>query len=744
MKSLVQVFGLTILALLPALGLADDGGAFSLGGVVEQPKPTLYNYARLNLGYVSHDNFQFSRYRDLTDQGFYGSGDLLWDKINASKTASWTLDIKNLGLHNQTLNFAWRSSNNLRFNVAYSEMPLHRNDTGRTPYTGYSRLVLPATWTAGVDTSNFSLSQVTHPIDNQVLRKTLKVDIDRMFTSGLRLGASASVEKRTGTMLKGVAIYSNAANPQAVVLPAPIDEQTTVVRVRAGYNGRRLVVETRATYTHFDDNIHEVTWQNPYASGLGPNVDYPNGIGGYATPPDYDLMSYSLSSGYMFSEKVRMTLDAMTSETKQKDSLIGYTVNPLLTVTTPPPVDSIDGKLKTNMFNLALLTRPMARMTVNVRYRYNQRDNEEGRYAWQYVRGDGFDQQGPDTALFNRPLDYQRDLYSIEGRYWLPNSTRLGLTYDYTRTDRNYAAVSETKQDTYIFTIAPKRSTHFSHRLEFTVADLAGSTYEWSRSFFEEYAVSLIDQIPDDQRWTEHPLLRQYQLANQEKAALKWTTSWFPNDKWVVQGILSGQAVRFDKSELGLTDVHSIAVNLSAEYTPNNTYNSWVWVGYNRDRRDQMGRDFLGGINKPANQVQPPFVEGSDPSRNFQVQQGDESWSAGVGLNWKISDKWSMKESDTLLWAVTRYDVTTYGAPDLAGNSFPNTDNRMLHLKTQVDYSLSDRWVLTLAHEYFRYTDNSWQYQDVAIGDINKLLTTGLITPNETVNMVTLSTSYKF
>lgn len=745
MKNLAGIFGLSVMLLAPTVALAEDDDFFALGDEEQaQPEVTLYNYATLNIGYVSNDNFQFSKYRDLADKGGFASGDLYWEATSKDKTANWTLDITNAGLHNQELNFIWRTASNLRFNVDYSEIPLHRNNTGYTPYTGGANLVLPSTWVAGVNTSDFDLSQVNHAIDNEVLRKTLSVGLDRIFSSGLRLGVTSRFEDKTGTMLQGMAIYLNASDPQAVVLPVPVDQQSTDVEARIGFDGKRLVIDARANYLKFENANNLVTWQNPYASGLGANVDYPNGIGGYAPAPDYNMKSGSLAVGYTLNERIRVTLDGMTSKTEQQEPLQQYTANTSLANVTALPVDELGDALKTNMFGAAVFTRPLDRASVDFKYHYNERENNFARYAWNYVWGDAAAQPSADYALFNRPLHYEKEKSSVDARYRLKNRTRLGLSYDYEKTNRNYASVAETEEDIYTFSVDTPRGEHFKHRMEVSVADLSGSTYEWSESYFQELAVSLINQIPADQRWTNHPLLRQYQLANQEKIGFKWATSWYPSDKWLMQGQARVRDVRFDKSELGLTKVHSFDLNVTANYTGSDTYNSWMWVGYNFDRRQQMGRDFLGGINKPANRTYAPLPEGSDPTRNYQIQQDGDSWSAGLGMSWHISDKWSVKTSYTLLWATVEYNVTTYGAPDLAGTNFPVTRNRMHKLDTQLDYTLKENLLLSLEHQYFRYSDNSWQYDGVAIGDIDKLLTTGLLAPNEAINMIMLSMSYKF
>jgi hypothetical protein len=288
------------------------------------------------------------------------------------------------------------------------------------------------------------------------------------------------------------------------------------------------------------------------------------------------------------------------------------------------------------------------------------------------------------------------------------------------------------------------RTEQLGQRFEMSVSNLAGSTYEWSQSFFQQQTVALINQIPDDQRWTNHPLLRQYHLANQEKISAKWSTSWFPNEAWMLQGNLSSYLVNFDKSELGLTDVLTSNLNLNLHYMGSETYSSWVWIDYTADERTQWGRDFRGGLQKPANQIFPPLAQGSDPTRNYEVEQGGDSISVGFGTKWQVSDRWSLDMSYAWLLAEETYEVRALGARDLAGTDLPDTRYEMHNLTTSLGYELQNGLLLSLEHQYFRYTDSSWQYDDLAIGDINKLLGTSQLNPNEAVNMLLLGVSYRF
>lgn len=747
MRSLVKNFSLLALLATSSNAVAQDElfDPFALGSEEMEPEVIYYNYAKLRVGYVSDDNFQFGKYDDFFEDGAWVMGDLFYSSRGDS--SAWSLDVTELGQESQALTLTYDTKGNLGIVLDYSESPIRRNDTGLTPFMGGpfgggENLVLPSTWVAGVNTGDFSMAQITHEISNDVIRKNLGLEISRLFGMGLRLTGNASLEEKSGTMLQGMAIYSNAANPQAVVLPVPVDQETSEFELAAGFSNRSLSLEVRGGFTRFKNDHDLITWENPYASGLGA-ADYPTGVGGFAPAPDYEMVSWGGTLGYRVTDAIYFTLEGMTSATEQQDPLQGYTARPGA-ATTPPSRMFLDDALTTNLLDTSVSARLLDNFSVKVGYRFNERENEMARYAWQYVRGDSETQLGPEYALFNRPLHLQKDTYTVEGKYRLENRTTLAVVYDYEETQRNFASVTETEEDIVTFKLAPPRNGKLNQRFELSVSNLAGSTYEWSRSFFQEYAVDLINQIPDDQRWTNHPLLRQYHLANREKTTATWTATYFPTETWMWQGTLSSHDVTFDKSELGLTDVLTASANLSVHYLGSETYNAWLWIDYANDERTQTGRDFNGGLQKPANEVNPPLPEGSDPARNFDVEQQGQSAAVGMGMEWQISDKWSIETAYTYLWAEERYEITTFGARDLAGTDLPDSRYEMHNLETTLDFDLNDRFVLSIVHEYFRYTDTSWQYDGLAIGDIDKVLTTGRINPNEAINMLSLTLSYSF
>ena len=721
----------------------DEEDPFALTDEAPVPDP---ERARLDLsiGYVSSDNFQFSRFQDFTDEGFFLSASGRLQQIDEDEAL--IVDILDAGLDTRRLDFSYASRHQWSTRISYSESVNHLNDTGFTPYTagqgtGDQNLVLPSGWTGGINTGDFSGALINREISNGTRRKRLEAQVSQRFGGGLKLTAGFDLEERKGTVLKGMAIYSNAANPQAVMLPAPVDEESSRFSVTADWQSERLAASSTATFLSYDNKFNLVTWQHPYTSGLGTAVDYPAGTGGYVPAPDHDSYSLTLASAYRLADSLLLTVDAMTSETEQQDVLQAYTVNTGLPVTEPLGPITLDQPLETNMLNVQVKGTPFAKASVRFRYRYTERNNSFDELTLLPVPGDGFSQQT--GAIRAQALDLEKDRYTLEGGYRLPDRTRISLKWDFEETFRSHAAVTDTEEDTVTLKVTSRAMDNMTHRLEVAGSELHGSTYQWSRSFFQRVSEDVISRIPDDQRWSNHPLLRQYHLADQDQVNVSWHSTWTPDDRWVVQATASGATTRFERSELGLTDVESRAVNLNAQYTASEDLDTWVWLDWSHNARQQNGRDFGGGINKPANRIFAPLPEGSDPARNYTLEQDTRTRSAGAGIQWRLSGQLELKSHYTLVVSDETIHVSTGGARDLAGTHLPDVEYLLHQLETKLNYQLDNGLAVTLEHRYFRYRTDNWAY-DIATGELDKLLNTGLQNPDEVVNLFALGVSYRF
>ena len=578
----------------------------------------------------------FSNYKGIDKDKIYINADLFWSA--ESDEALWQLEATDLGLDGRAVNFQWQSSNDVGFVASYKEVAQQGNSSGLTPYRGAENLVLPVSWVPGATTSGFDTSEMISGFDQDSLRRMLSISADKRYNRAFKLKAAVDFVERTGSRLTGAAIYSNAANPQAVLLPEPIDHSTLSADITAELDLGRLALTTSASMIQFRNDNDQLTWQNPFINGLGTRVDYPAGIGGLATEPEYDQYALSMSSSYRLRPDIQLVLTGAASRTEQDQTLADYSVNPLLSVVRQAPLSSLDGRLETSRLNFFVLTRPFARASLNFRYRFKARENTASRLAWNSVIGDATDQPDIRFSLFNRPLEKEVDIYALEGGYRLTGGQRIKVVYRMEDTYRNYASVKDTKLESWVMELRSPGTGEMQHRVSAQLDDHRGTTYEWSRSFFQTLTTSMINQTPDDQRWSNHPLLRQYHLANHEDVTIKWHTGWQPSPRWQLDLDARAKDVTFDKSELGLTDTRQQSVQLNVAYH-NKNYQAWGWASFDQDQREQTGRDFSGGIQKPANRMTAPLPQGSDPARNYDIDQDTVAVTLGFGMSLQFSDQ---------------------------------------------------------------------------------------------------------
>jgi MtrB/PioB family decaheme-associated outer membrane protein len=693
----------------------------------------------LKLSYVSDDNFAYSKYRDAANKGLRFGAD-----FQGRFADTWTVDAGDLGLHSQWLDLKALVHNDLQLALTYQETPWHGNNSGVTPFSGSSSLTLPGDWQAGISTTDFSNSPFT--FDRELLRKELGIALGKGLTDSISINARINVEDKSGTELKGLSIYTNAANPQAVLLPTPVDQTTTQFNISIDYGTASSGADLRLFLTDFDNRIRQVSWQNPYASGLGNAVDYPAGTGAYAASPDHDHRGYAAALAYRFANGLQFNIDVSETATKQQDDLLPYSVNAALPVSQPLPEASPDAELHTGLLNMALSMAPAKGLRLDLRYRHAERENKIARFAWQYIRGDGGAQPGADFSVYNRPLHGKTDLWVAKASYRIAGKGKLRLSYEFEERYRNYAAVTKTEEDRYTVQFdtirTGKPGSKIQHHLKAGMADLAGSTYEWSRSFFQLLPASMINQIPADQRWINHPLLRQFHVANQRKRDFQYRATWQPVEPWLVQLQAQSRKTDFDRSELGLNHADSTAINFNLSYIGDSHYTAWLALSYSNDDRQQSGRDFGSGLQKPANRLLSPLPQGSDPTRNYIVDTETDTLTATLGMNWRLNEKLSIASNYSQVNAYEDYMLRVSGARDLTAGNLPRIKHHMYTLNTTVNYLISDKVQMSFQHQYFSYQNDNWHYEDTTPDTMSKVLGSGQQNPDEVVNVITLAMSY--
>lgn len=528
--------------------------------------PNVYNgAARLGLGYTSQDNYMFGEYNGLSQQGATLIGDLRWQDFHSSDNY-WQLSMSNLGLDTREGELVWGKPDRLRFTVGFDSQQQVRNDSGQTPFRGNATQYLPSNWASGQSTGDFSsLNDSLRDFDRVLNRDKIFLGLDTKINDHWRLQSNLSYEEKEGYGDTGAAIYIDGAGADAVLLRSPIDYATTEFDLGLAYDGERLHLNGQLAYSKFENDDKLLVWQNPY-NAFGTDVMYSNGTGGMGLAPDNDQTSGRLSGHYLFSAKARLQFDGSYALAAQDQSYAQYTVNDALLVTVPVPASDLNGEVGTSTANVRLLLSPVSKLNAELFYKLRDRDYNTDRNGYLYVRGDGSNQPGTTQTVYNTNHDLTSQTAGFEASYRLPLHSKLGFEYAYEEVERRNAEVEKTEEDRYTLKYRIQPWSRFSSRVHLEYADRAADTYDWAQDYYALLDTQLINATPDDQRYTNHPLLMKYYMANRERWESGADLSYLPTERWNLNLNLLWQDDDYDKSAMGLTESKWYRAQFSASY----------------------------------------------------------------------------------------------------------------------------------------------------------------------------------
>ncbi len=696
--------------------------------------------------YVNSDNFMFGQYNGLYEKGATFIGNAQWQGWRTDSSQYWQVDARDLGLETRRGKLEWGMAGRMRVALLFDNQIQVKNDSAQTPFLGEgsAKLVLPPNWVGGANTSDWSLLYPSlQGFDRKLERHKYGLQFDTALGAGWTLLSSFSSEQKEGTGDIGAAIYRDAASPLAALLPQPIDQRTTDFDLAFDYQGNALQLKASYHFSDFNNGEDLLSWQNPYNAGYGPVVDYPNGYGGIALAPDNQFQQLRLTGNWIIMPTLRLQMDGSYARTEQDDDFPLYTVNPGLAVDEPVPRSDLNAQVDTTTLGLALVARPMRKLTLEGRYRLDDRNNDSPRDGYLYVRGDGADQPASKFTAYNAPHDTRKQSAAFEGAYRLPGRNKLSLEYAYQRVDRSNAAVETTRENSLRGWWKNNSWQPLSARVELLYADLAADTYDWAQSYYSRFDTELINETPDDQRYTTHPALSQYHLSNRERLLGKVDLNYFLSNQWNLALNMLWRRDDFDKSTLGLIDERSDSYVFSANYQPHQALNLSAYFNFNRYGASQSGRAFVGGVEKNAFAVVPPLPQASDPGRNWDVDNDDTTRALGMALQWQAMERLQLDFDYSFIDTRGENTFTTYGAPDLATEPLPEVKTRQHQFRFSGSYHLRDNLSLNLHYQYFRFQGDNWAIDDVAPDSINKVLSFGEESPDESVNYLGLSVSYR-
>ena len=698
---------------------------------------------QLGLGYVGDDNYMFGQYNGLNEEGASVIGNLQWQDFSSGGNY-WQTSFSDLGLDTREGKLSWGKPDKLRLTFGFDSQQQVRNDSGKTPFRGDDKLQLPNNWASGLTTGDFAtLEASAQEFDRIVQRDKLFIAANANLNEHWQLETNLSYEEKQGNSDMAGGIYVDGSSADAALLRSPVDYQTTQFDLGLSYTGHRLHLNGQLGYSEFENNDDSLTWQNPYSS-FGPNVAFPSGTGGISLAPDNEQTSARLTGHYIFSATTRLQFDGSYAVATQDQDYLDYTVNQNLVVTEPLPTTRFDGEVATSTANARLLLRPLSRLNVEVFYKLRDRDYDADRNDYLYVRGDAGGQPEGAFTVYNTNHDLTSQTAGLEASYRLPLRSRLGFEYAYEKVERRNAAVEGTEEDRYILKYRIQPWSSFSTRIQLQYADRAADTYQWAQSYYALLDTELINRTPDNQRYINHPQLKQYYLSNRDRMEAKVDFGYLPSPNWNLNLNVLWRDDDYDKSEMGLTQSQWGRAHLSASYAATQDLSASIYAGYDQYEGTQSSRSFRGGQEKNAFDIYQPLPQASDPAQDWELETTDSSVTIGFNVQWRVAADFEVLVDYNFVETNSEQGFHVRPGSNLSVSSLPDVDTRLHQMQASGTWQIRDDLSLQLDYQFYSYETDDWAWENLQADSIQKVLTFGQSNPNEDIHYVGVSVNYRW
>jgi MtrB/PioB family decaheme-associated outer membrane protein len=694
--------------------------------------------AQLGLGYTSDDNYMFGQYNGLHEDGVTLIGNLRWQDFSNSHS-QWRASVSDLGLDTREGEVIWGSSNKLRVNFGFDSQIQVRNNSGETPFSGSSTLRLPDDWVTGSTTSDFSQLQASlYQFDREVERDELFAGLQMKLSDNWHLDTNLSYEEKQGTGDTAGAMYTDASSGDAAFLPMDLDYRTTEFDLGLIYSSGKLSLEGRVDYSDFDNKDDILIWQNPYRSRS------PDSAGGLGLAPDNEHLQGRITGQYIITPTARFQFDGSYAVTEQDQDYLDYSVNSSATIVEPLPRESFDGEAQTGTLNAKLWLRPLKKLDFELFFKGRERDYDNPRDGYRYIRGDGSSQPDEALTVYNTSHHYQSQTMGLEGTYRMPWRSRLQLEYAYEKVERENAAVEETEEDRFTLGYRIQPTNNLTARVELLYGNRNADTYNWNQRYYALLDVNLINATPDNQRYINHPELSQYYMANREREQGKLDLTWMPTEKWHLNFNMLLQDDDYDKTYTGLRYSYWQRYHVSASFNPSSSLSATLYGGLDSYESEQMGRAFRGGSEKNAFEIYPPLPQASDPDRDWRMDATDDSVTLGANLTWQLSESIELEADYSFVDTESDQDYRSYGAADVNPQDMPTVETTLHHVEASGTWHMREDLSFKLDYQYYRYSSDDWALQDVQADTIDNVLTFGARNPNEKIHYVGVSAIYRW
>jgi MtrB/PioB family decaheme-associated outer membrane protein len=755
-----------------ALALLASGLAVRIASGQENPAPenpepensarheleTLGSEVELGLLYNSDDSNAFGDYTGLANDGFFvlGNGvfhlDAPWDDPDPTY-----LDLRalNLGLDSRQADAEWGQRGRWGGSFVFDQIPKYWNEKGRIPFfkQGDSAFVLPPGWVPGQNAAGMPLLDSSlHDVDSRSMRRIFGGGLSGVLRENLEASASYEHQEKWGHLYQGAAFGVSGGNPRAVALPERIDQTTHNWETALRWAADALQLDLQYQGSRYVDHTGSVTWENPYLANASwsPNAGFPPsapcfgapgcGLGRKDQPPDNWWNQLIASGGYALPWwNTRVTANAAFGWMTQDDSFLPFSVNSTLAAPIPVPRNSLDGRIDTTLINFQVDSHPLERLRLDLRYRFDDRDNQTPRNTYVYIRNDSEDQTAIDSsqARVNRPYSYRQQHVDFEAGYELFRRTELTLGYDWTQTWRDFQEVRDVWENGLSARLWTRPWSWLSGRVHYRHGWRNNSDYNGVAPIYSGFSQQFLAGFDPATGFDNLPLLRKFYLAAAQRDELASLFTLTPIETVAIGVNVNWYHDDFDETQVGLTERDGVTAGIDVSWSPVERLTTNVFYDYEKFTSDQIGWSFN---DIPTSQ---------DPARQWQGSDKDRAHTVGTGCHVDLLPGRLGLDTQYLFSIVDGFIHVNPGPALAAAFPYPKERTRIHDVSVRLEYQLNERIAMRLGYLYERMSTRDWALDGVQPGGLNCsanacVIDSGQASPDANNHLVTWSMVYRF
>jgi len=706
------------------------------------------------------DSGKFEEYRDIPETAFLRDLRLRLE----SEDESYFLELKAREAGEDDQSFLLRSSKigRYEFEFEWDQIPHVFSRTGRSPYSETSRGVfeLPD----AIQTTLQGAAAAARPgiLQNFLATEARDIDLETRWDTArflLKYTPTPDWDLRaeyTRTQKEGERpIGTTFVFTNQVELPEPIDQTTHDMRVTAELAREQWQLQFSYNLSLFENDVDVLVWDNPLR--VTDAVGGPS-RGRFDLAPNNIAHTVGLTGALNLPMRSRLTGTFSYGLRFQDDNFIPHTINSAIVAGCGPmnspaclPAESLDGEVHTRLLNLQFTSRPLQDISVGVRYRLYDFDDQTRNITFPFVvRTDSTlvtDAAGNAESRTSSRFSYTKHNAGADVGWRLLTPLFLKVGYEWERWDRDERHREAPLTDEH----TPKVS------LDYTPFDWlllrASYAHSWRRiSDYNPFAHLEHTVTPEefvaDVPQAQSTLLRKYDEADRDRDRVDFLAQLTLLDTLTVTPSVSFRDDDYKNSVLGLQDNESWAAGLDVSWSPMEGLT--LFASYMREELFARQRS---RYREPPGQLE-------NLTYDWVAKNEDVIDTFGVGLDAALIPK---KLDLRLAWTYSRatgtmeaFNPLTPSGGTAAQNrsatavDFPDIEDSLHQLEASLRYHITPAWFVRIGYIFEMFDITDFRTDDIQpfMGSVDPASGTSIFLGAQvrdyTAHILTFSVGYKF